>query len=144
VSGSLTVNFSRSGTTGFFGGGVVQFRNSSGVGVSAYCRSGGRLNGDPSPAALCASNPTVPLAGVSANSAIVKFNVDWSAQNGASRSSLTTGVGAFTETAYNFNSQYTIYGGYHANAGVAGTKTIGYSVPTGEVYTLLGVEVKGT
>lgn len=125
---TITVTFSRSGTTGQHGGGVQVWRGSGGYGVS------GQATGT-------SAAPSLTLAGVSANSAIVKFNVDWAAKSGASRNSRP--VGTFTETTYSLTSQYTVYAGYHTSIGAAGSKTIGYTAPSNQNYTLLGVEVKG-
>ena len=36
------------------------------------------------------------------------------------------------------------YGGYHADAGTAGSKTVGLSAPSGQTYTTIALEVKGS
>jgi hypothetical protein len=130
---TMHINCSRSPTTGTaaYGCDALVFRGSTGVGTTAKANASGA--------------PSLTMTTVSDNSAEVKAVVDWSALSGASRNSLTTGVGAFTEQTYQqVTSVYTVYGGYHANVGTAGSKTVGYSAPTGQKYSIVAAEVKGT
>jgi hypothetical protein len=127
---SFNVTCTMGGTTGQYGCDVLVFRGSSGIGTTAQATGLG--------------TPSLTMNTVSPNSAIVKVNDDWNARSGASRNSLTAGVGAFTEQSYQqVPDIYTIYGGFHANVGAAGAKTIGYNAPTGQKFSLIGVEVKG-
>lgn len=114
----------------FFGGTVLQFRNSSGVGITNSAQSS-------------SGTPSVTLSGVSQNSAIVMVNGDWSAVTGA-RTYVTATAGSFTEeTYYADGTRYGIEGGYYPSVGSAGTKTIGISAPAGMTWSLCAVEVKG-
>ncbi len=126
---SMTVSFTGAGG-GNFGGNVLTFRGSSGVGASAVV-------------AVATGAPTLNLTTTKANSAIVVVNSDWNAVSGASRT-YRTGAGAFSETTYSYiASNYTAYGGYHPNAGAIGTYAVGLSAPTGQKYGLIAIEIKG-
>lgn len=125
---TATVNVTDSSSSWHYGVDVLKFGNSTGIGASNK-----------------SATQSVTLTTTKDASAIVKFVTDWNAVSGASRNSLTTGVGAFTETTYFLDAgQYTVYGGYHANVGTAGSKTVGYNAPTGMQANTLAVEVKGT
>ena len=62
-----------------------------------------------------------------------------------------TNAGALTETSYYdyawpdafVGGYYTVYGGYHADAGAASTYAVGLSAPGGQFYSIAAVEVKG-
>ena len=102
----------------FFGGTVLTFRGASGIGASA------KANVDLLTAA------SLNITTTQANIAIVVVNGDRRAVDGTSRAWLT-GAGAFTEQTYFHDAgQYTVYGGYHADAGPIGTYTVGLSAPT--------------
>jgi hypothetical protein len=91
------------------------------------------------------SAPSVTASTAQADSAITWQNNDWNALDGASRVYRESTAGTFTEETYYYDSaRYTVYGGYHANAGAAGSKTIGLSAPGSQRWALVGVEVKGT
>lgn len=127
---SMTVSFTYDQTAREFGGGVFTFRNSSGVGASSQNYVDGAA-------------PTLNITTTKANSAIVVLSSDWNAVDGASRT-WRTGAGLLTETTYNLSSGlYTVYGGYHPNVGVIGTKTVGLSAPSGQKYSIVAVEIKG-
>ena len=114
-----------------FGGNVLIFRNSAGVGASAEADN-----------TTGSGTPTVNLA-VANHSAVIVASVDWNAVDGASRAWLTNG-GAFTEQTYFRDpTRYTVYGGFHANSG-SGTLTFGLSTPTGQRFGIVAVEVLGT
>ena len=131
VAESITVSFARTGVGGLFGGNVLTFRGSSGVGAS------NKTN-------VASGAPTLDLTTTLVNSAVVVANGDWNAGDGASRA-WRTNAGAFTEQTYfRDSSLYTVYGGYHADAGAAGTYAVGLSAPTGQRYAIAAVEVKGT
>lgn len=132
-SRSITVSFTRTGTNLVFGGNVLTFRGSDGVGASSKTNVDEPTNG-----------PTLNLTTTQANSAIVVANGDWDALDGASRT-WRTNAGALTEVSYFRNTvDYAIYGGYHANAEAIGTYAVGLSAPTTQKYSIVAVEVKGT
>lgn len=124
---NLTVTFSNSSSgASHFGGAVLTFRNSGGVGVSSQAYGSGV--------------PSLTLSGVSANSAIVLANSDWTAIT--TSPSYLTNAGTFTQTSYYADGAY--YGvdaGYYANAGSAGNYAIGLSSPS-QKYSLIGLEIK--
>lgn len=127
---SITVTFTRTAGSNRYGGNVLQFRGSSGIGASAI---GHGIGG-----------PSLGLTTTQAHSAIVVASVDWAAIDGSSRT-WRTGAGSLTEQTYAYISgQYTVYGGYHADAGSAGAKTVGLSAPTGQGYTTAAIEVTGS
>jgi hypothetical protein len=128
-TGSITVTFTRSSGTGQFGGDVLLFRGSSGgVGASAKTNTTGA--------------PSLSLTTTQAHSAVVVASVDWNAIDGSSRT-WRVGAGPLTETTYARSSGiFTVYGGVHPDAGVAGAKTLGLSAPSGQQYSTVAVEVK--
>jgi hypothetical protein len=88
--------------------------------------------------------PSLNLATTQADSAIVVANADWFALDGSSRT-WRTGAGPPTELSYARGSaSYTVYAARHANAGAAGSKTVGLSAPGGQKYSLAAVEIKGS
>jgi hypothetical protein len=127
---TITVTFTRTAGSNEFGGDVLQFRNSSGIGASSGTHASGA--------------PSLSLTTTEAHSAVVVASVDWNAVSGSSRTWRTT-AGALTETSYFFSSGgYTGYGGYHADVGAAGAKTVGLSAPGGQKYATAAIEVKGS
>lgn len=111
--------------------GVYTWRGSDGVGNS------NKTN-------VASGAPSLSLTPAQANSAILVFNGDWSAADGTSRT-WRTGAGTFTEKLYFRDSAiYTLYGGYHADAGAVAAKTLGLSAPSGQKYSITAIEVKGT
>jgi hypothetical protein len=133
-STSMTVTFSR-GTVRNFGGAVLVFRGSSGIGASSKTNSTGA--------------PSLGITTTADNSVIVCATDDWNAINGSSRTwrtvnSITPASGS-GETTYVFNSGlFTNYVAYYSNSGTAGSKTVGLSAPTGQKYSIAAVEIKGT
>ena len=126
---SMTVTFTRGGASFDFGGDVLTFRGSNGVGASVKAN-------------VSSGTPTVNLTTTQANSAIVVADSDWTATDGASRV-WRTSAGVFSEQSYiRVSGRYTVYGGYHPNAGAAGTYALGLSAPS-QKYSILAVEVKG-
>ena len=129
-SGSVTVRFTRTGNYGSYGGDVLQFRNSAGVGASAITTGTG--------------TPSLGITTTTDHSALVVYSSDWSAVNGSSRTWLTS-AGTFSEQTYFTTSgDMTGYGGYFGDVGTAGSKTVGLSAPSGQTYTTLALEVKGS
>lgn len=130
VTGTVKVKFARtSGESQHFGGALQLWTKCSGVGKSAKTNGSGE--------------PSLSLETEKAESAIAMFIADWNAKTGA-RTYRTATAGAFTEKNYvQDGSEYTIEGGYHANAGAAGAKTIGLTLPTGQKFAMVGIELKG-
>lgn len=109
------------------------FRGSDGIGATAAGTIGDTTN--PWSAAITTTQD---------NSALVVLNGDWAAVVGG-RTWLTSGVGTFTEeTAINSPTQYSVNGGYYADVGTAGAKTVGVSGPAAQQTMLVVVEVKGS
>jgi hypothetical protein len=130
---TMNVSFESSGALQF-GGNVLTFRNSDGVGASAQNDNG-----------YGSGAPSVNITTTQANSAIVVANGDWNAYSGSSRV-WRTNAGTLTEQSYyydTFPNLYTAYGGYHADAGSIGTYAVGLSSPSNQRYGIVAVEVKG-
>lgn len=129
-SGSVNVSFTRTGSYGGWGGDVLVFRNSAGLGATAATTGTG--------------TPSLGITTTTDHSALVVYSADWSAVSGSSRTWLTS-AGTFSEQTY-FTStgDMTGYGGYHGDVGSAGSKTVGLSAPSGQRYTTLAIEVKGS
>ncbi len=126
-----TFTFSLAGTDG---GGqnycfdVLRFSGSGGKGAVAATHA-------------TATAPSLNITTITTNSAVVVANVDWQALDGTSRT-WRTGAGALTETTYARDAtSFAVYGGYHANSGTAGVKTVGLSAPSGQDYSIVAVEV---
>lgn len=127
---SMTVTVSRSATTAvFYGVNVLTWRNATlGASGSITNTTGG---------------PSLDITTTKENSAIVVGNADWTAANGASRV-WRTNAGALSEVTYFRDAgQYTVYGGYHANAGAIGTYAVGLTTPNTQKYSIAAVELKG-
>lgn len=120
----------------FFGGGLLQYRGSDGVGVSAQNNNN-------------ALAPSVSANTQQANSALVAIIGDWSAQDGAARTWLT--VNGVTPTAGNGAEKlyfrdavhYAVYAAVWSDAGAIGSKTVGLSAPGGQTFSIVEVEIKG-
>lgn len=133
VSAALTA-----GTAGVYGFTVAHFTGSDGVG------NADRITG------VGVANPAFAFTTSFDNSAIVYLIGDWAATDGTTRTHRT--VNGFTPTAANGEeflyfrdaAQHTVYGAHIVDAGVAGSKTIGISAPTGGDCLLIAVEVRGT
>lgn len=114
-----------------WGANTLQFRGSTGIGASAKTNV---TNGAPS----------LSITTQADNSAIVVMVGDWAAVDGTTRT-WRTGAGTLTEQSYfQDGTHYTIYCGYHADAGAAGAKTVGLTTPSTMTYSIIAVEVKGT
>jgi hypothetical protein len=91
------------------------------------------------------SNTTAPLSNFTTQqdySVIVLGNTDWNFNSGAR--TYRTAAGTFTETNSYANSNLgTLDYGYYANAGVAGTYSIGLTAPSPQRWAMIGVELKG-
>ena len=88
--------------------------------------------------------PSVGVA-CSANSLVLCAVNDWNASDGTSRAWRSINGAAETETLYLLSaSHHTVYGGYRADTGTAGTITQGLTAPTTMRWSLSGVEILGT
>lgn len=134
---SMTVSFTRASGTDLFGGNVLTFRGSNGVGAS------NKTN-------VASGAPTLNLLTTQANSAIVVHSADWTGADGASRTwrtvnGITPTSGNGLEVSYFRDSSfYTIYGAYYNDVGAIGTYAVGESAPGAQKYSIVAVEVKGT
>lgn len=136
-SGSITPTFTPGGSNGnqVFGANVLEFSGSDGVGASNKAQTTGA--------------PSLSVTTLQDNSAIVVANADYLATDGTSRTwrtvnSITPSSGGGTEPTYfRSSANYTVYAAYYSDAGTAGAKTVGLSAPTGQQYSIIGVEVKG-
>lgn len=130
---TLSCSGSGSGQWGFS---CYVFRGSTGIGAS-------------SKANVVTSAPSLSFSTTSSNSAVVVFNSDWNAQDGASRTWRT--VNGITPTAgngYEINYLYasgvwTAYGAYYPSVGAAGSITVGLSAPANQTWSLIAVEIFG-
>ena len=135
VGQSMTVTFTTTGGLNeAHGGNVFTFRDASAVGASSKTN-------------VASGAPTLNLTTTQPNSAIIVFNGDWNAVDGTNPTpgrTWRTGAGTLTEQTYFRDSaRYTVYGGYHADAGATGTYAVGLTAPTGQKYAIVAVEVKG-
>jgi hypothetical protein len=133
ASSSQTYTLSVGGsTTGWWGYNCLRFSGSAGVGASSKTNV---ANGAPS----------LGLTTTGANSAIVTANGDWQALDGTSRTPRSIGSGSYADQSYFRDiNHYAIYGGYYTDAGTAGAKTVGWSAPGSQKYSIVAVEVLGS
>jgi hypothetical protein len=128
---TFTLSCSRSATANMWGFNCIRFSGSDGIGASFKTN-------------VASGAPTLNATADGANSAWVVVNGDWNAADGASRT-WRTNAGALTERTYfRDSSNYTVYGGYHADAGSATTDAVGLSAPSGQKYAIIAVEVLGS
>ena len=126
---SFSVSFSNAGTNRF-GGCVMVFRGSAGVGTSATANN-----------TTGSGLPSVSIT-PAAHSAVVVASVDWNAVDGAARNWIET-AGAFSDKAYQTTATfYTSYGGYHSDV-PGGTVTVGLNSPGAQRYGIVALEVLG-
>lgn len=124
---SITVSTTASGHVWSWTADV--WRAHDGVGVST---SGETASG----------TPQFTLGSVAASSAVFQVNADWNATSGT-RTPVTSSAGSFTEDTYHSGTSYVRYNGRYPNAGVAGSKSIGWSAPTGQRPTWGAIEIRG-
>lgn len=127
----VTVSATKSVSHGQFSFIVSVWRNHGGVGVSGKANTTGA--------------PSLVL-NTQANSAIVMGNSDWNAVDGSSRTWRTVNGSPITESSYGGQAgvSYTAYTGYTLDAGAAGNKTVGLTAPTGQKYSIVGIEILGS
>lgn len=131
-SSTFALQCTRGGSALWWGAMALMFSGSDGVGASgaANAASGG---------------PSLTFTTLHDNSAIAMIVTDWSATDGASRAYRTpSGSSVFTELMYFRDvDHYGAYLGYYADAGVAGSKTIGLTTPS-MAFSVVGIEIRGT
>ena len=129
---NLTVTITNTASN-YFGGNVIRFSGSAGVGASAKAQG-------------ATGSPSVNITTTQANSAIVAICGDWNAVSGTQTFTLdgsSTGWTALTDYPGD-GAHYGVAIGYIGDAGAAGTKTIAMSAPTGQKWSIIVVEVKGS
>lgn len=127
---TITVSFSTS--YDYFGCNVIRFSGSNGV-------------GDSNIATGASGNPSVSLTTTQDNSAIVVICTDWNANSGTQTfTSNFSGTPAALTDYPGDASHYGVAIAYFPDAGAAGSKTVGMSAPTGQKWTIIAIEVKGT
>lgn len=138
VSENITVSFTRSAGSNsiWFGGNVLTWRDSDGVGAS------NKANSD-------TGDSSVTVANTGDNSALVGVVGDWNAVDGASRTwrtinSVTPAAGSGEVSYFRDSSHYTLYGAYWSDCGASGNKVAGLTDPNGMKWSIAAVEVLGT
>jgi hypothetical protein len=134
---SLTVTLTHTGAEGVVWGGTgYQFRGHGGVGNTA---SGSGTS----------TAPNVNITTTGANSAVVMYVGDTNTPAVGSQV-YRSNAGTFTQrtatVATNDDtsaSEYTLYHGYHADAGAASTYALGMTTPSSQAWTLAAIEVLG-
>jgi hypothetical protein len=133
---SLTMTITNGGSSMVWGGAVLVWRNSAGVGASSQTTN-------------ASGAPSLGLTTTVVNSAIVCVVGDWQAVDGTTRTwrtenSITPTNGNGLETTYFRNSaNYTVYAAYYTDVGSAAAKTVGLSAPSGQKYSIVALEIKG-
>ncbi|MBK8191563.1 MAG: hypothetical protein IPK79_14085 [Vampirovibrionales bacterium] len=130
---TITISFSSSGGSGeYFGGNIVRFSGSDGVGASNVATG-------------ASGNPSVSLTTTQANSAIVVIVSDWNAVSGTQTFTNNFSGTPTALTDYpGDGAQYGVAIAYFPDAGAVGSKTVGMSAPTGQKWTIIAIEVKGS
>jgi hypothetical protein len=113
------------GSNGYFGGNVLVFRNSSGIGASVSATD---------------NLPAINLTTTKAKSAIVFITSDWTAGNGSGR---TWKNNAIETSYYRSAANYTVYGSYVNDIGAIGDYSIGLNFAALKKYSNIAIEVKG-
>jgi hypothetical protein len=128
---TFTMSITKGSGTASWGYNVLQWSSNDGVGASSKTNGSG--------------GPSLGLTTTADNSAIAVAVGDWNATDGTTRTWRSVNGSAATEQTYFRNSSaYTVYAGYHADAGATGAKTVGLSAPTGQTYSIVAVEIKGS
>lgn len=129
---TFNVTITRGGSDFMWGMTVLRFSGVSAVGASTKTN-------------VASGAPSLALTTTQANSAIVVANSDWVPVDGSSRTWRTpSGSTAISERSYAHDpSNYTVYAGYHSDAGATGSKTVGLTAPSGQKYSIVALELKG-
>lgn len=117
-----------SGPGAYYGGAAWQWRGATGVGANNSATSASGL-------------PSVGLTTTAANSAIVAFVGDWSANstNGVWSASPTTAVEVID---YGDDAHYGVHAAHFLDAGSTGAKTISMTAPSAQKYWIGVIEIK--
>lgn len=135
TSFNVTITHNLGNAAYWFGGNVLVFRGSGGVGASQKNNTTGL--------------PTLSLTTQSDNSIIVTVIGDFAAIDGATRAwntinSITpVALGAGELTYLRDPAHYAAYAAYYTSAGIAGIKSTGLQTPGGQTYSIVSVEIKG-
>lgn len=126
---NITVGFTGSDVWGFS---ATVWRNHGGVGDTAKGVS------------VSTGAPLVALTTTTDDSAVEAGFIDWDVLDGASRVWRIINGSPMTEQVYaSPNGRYTIYGGYKADAGAAGTVNTGLTEPSNQRWTGVAIEILG-
>lgn len=123
------------------GGGVIGF------GVRRYSGSDGYDSS--SKTNVSSGAPSLALTTLSDNCTIIIISSDWAAVDGTSRTwrtvnSITPTAGNGGELNYFRNASiYATYSASWSDVGLAGSKTVGLSAPSGQKYSIVAVAIKG-
>lgn len=115
-----------------FGANVIRFSGSGGIGASNKAQGS-------------SGSPSVSLTTTQANSAIVVVCGDWNAVSGTQ--TFTNNFSGTPTALTDYPGDGAAYGvaiAYFSDAGAAGSKTVGMSAPTGQKWSIIAIEVKGT
>lgn len=139
---TLAATFDMVGQVGvnaaYYGGNVLTFRSSAGVGNST------KENGTDATGSPPAAEPSVTLTTLRDHSAIVVVVSDWTAKTGA-RTWIDGDAGAVVElTDFLDSAHYRAWVGYYPNAGNAGPKVVGMTAPVAMKYSIAAIEIFGT
>lgn len=130
---SLTVSGARTGGAREYGFGVWVWRQGS---IGAHASNG--------PNGGTAGAPSQALTTGAASSALCVAVADWNAADGTTRTWRTVNGAAAIENSYQRDAAaYTIYLGYHPDAGVAGSKTVGLTAPSTQKFSMVALEILG-
>lgn len=132
----ITVTLNRPASSGLFWGmSATNYTGTAGVGTTF---SGSNTTGSGAPSQAGA-------ASCAANSAVEILVNDWNAVDGTTRTWLTINGSAESEALYFRDAvRQTVYGGYRADTGSAGSITQGLSTPSTMRWVAVGVEILGT
>lgn len=129
---TFNVSCVASSGTNWYGYNLFRFSASNGIGNTAQGH-------------VATSTAQVNVTTTQINSAVAVFIVDFTASDGTSRTWVTATASTLTEQTYFRDpAHYTVYGGFHADAGSIAAKTVGLSAPTSLTYSIVAVEVKGS
>lgn len=128
---TITVTATQAGGS-MFGANIIRFSGSDGIGASNKAQGN-------------SGSPSVSLTTTQANSAIVVVCGDWNAVSGTQ--TFTNNFSGTPTALTDYPGDNVYYGvaiAYFPDAGAAGSKTVGMSAPTGQKWSIIAIEVKGT
>lgn len=125
-----TISLARTGSASFdWGFFVLKFSGVGGFGTPAVTHI------------VTTGAPTLNVTTAKANSAIVVGDVDFVPASGTPV--WRTNAGAFTQECSQFvSSNMGQYGGFHANVTTPGTYAVGMTAPSGQTYSIIGLELQ--